>query len=652
MRSRLSTWLPSILALGALASLCIDAAAQRPERPSGGSGGSSHSRPSDSGGGGHSSAPSRPSAPEPSRPAPSRPSAPDVSRPAPSQPSRPTHTDPAPVSRPAPEPTRPSYSPPARTNPEPVRPSNDPTPSGASTRSGGADSGARDSGRARPDSGWQGSSTPSRVYDSARNSAADRGTPGTDRDTRAGTDGSRPGRGEVDLSGFGRARRSEVPALSSSSGGLRPVRDPAASPALAQPLRTRPMTRESLLERYRPIPARDSDLARARERAEGGLSRVRGGKLVADGVRTATRAPRSSRAVSTELGQQQYDHTRKRIEALAQKDPKRAREIMHGGEALAIASDISLRVGLGASLGFCGGSSGWTWWDPCNHGYSGSSWWYACGPCSWWWWNGCSYWWPNWGWGYSWGPGWSQCGLSWYSHPNWSYPGYHYWGCSPWWYTSVIYVDDYTPPAPQVVVVHEPAAQPEPQAPAPAAGEANAPAQGEPQKRDPILAKSLARTAQQYVALGDLAFSERRYGDAVSHYAKAIEYSPDDGVLYMLLADALFATGDYHYAAYALRKSLDLEPRLVDTIVDKHAVYTDPDDFEKQLGYLEGYLKDNFGDSDARLVLAANYLFGNKPHQALDLLDSAFSEEVRKTSAGTLLRERARALASENPFSK
>jgi Flp pilus assembly protein TadD len=82
------------------------------------------------------------------------------------------------------------------------------------------------------------------------------------------------------------------------------------------------------------------------------------------------------------------------------------------------------------------------------------------------------------------------------------------------------------------------------------------------------------RSAQQYVALGDLAFSERRFGDAVSHYAKAIEYAPGDAVLYMLLSDALFATGDYHYSASALRKSLELEPRLVDTIVDKHAVYT------------------------------------------------------------------------------
>jgi tetratricopeptide (TPR) repeat protein len=215
----------------------------------------------------------------------------------------------------------------------------------------------------------------------------------------------------------------------------------------------------------------------------------------------------------------------------------------------------------------------------------------------------------------------------------------------------VIYDSYY--PQDQVVVVHEyePAPEAQPAAEAPA-GEAAPGVNLPPEKRDPALAQALVRTAQQYVALGDLAFSERRFGDAVSHYAKAIEYAPGDAVLYMLLSDALFATGDYHYSASALRKALELEPRLVDTIVDKHTVYKDPADFEKQLGYLESYVKDNFLDEDARLVLAANYLFGNKPHQAYDLLQSSFSLDVRKTPAGTLLFERAQRLASENPFSK
>jgi tetratricopeptide (TPR) repeat protein len=418
------------------------------------------------------------------------------------------------------------------------------------------------------------------------------------------------------------------------------------------------MTRASLLERYRPPQASPADLARARERTDKGLSRARGAAPGFAAGASAERHGRRDPALSNELRKQQYDRATQRLGRLERKDPARAKQVMRAGESLAVASEISLRLAIGTSFAACGGGNGWTWWDPCNSGYGSpaNACWNTYGPYSWWWWNNCSYWMPSWGWGWSWGASWGNWNFGWSSHPNWCYPGYRYWGGSPWWYTSVIYVDDYDPPQQQVVVVHEYEAQPAPEA-QPAAevqrgeaalGDASLP----PEKRDPALAQALARSAQQYVALGDLAFSERRYGDAVSHYAKAIEYAPDDAVLYMLLSDALFATGDYHYAASALRKALELEPRLVDTIVDKHAVYSDPQDFEKQLGYLESYLKDNFLDEDARLVLGANYLFGNKPHQALDLLQSSFSLEVRKSRAGTLLFERAQHLAAENPFSK
>ena len=38
------------------------------------------------------------------------------------------------------------------------------------------------------------------------------------------------------------------------------------------------------------------------------------------------------------------------------------------------------------------------------------------------------------------------------------------------------------------------------------------------------------------------------------------------GVLFLVLSDALFATGDYHYAAYALRRALELDPGIVQSM--------------------------------------------------------------------------------------
>jgi hypothetical protein len=83
---------------------------------------------------------------------------------------------------------------------------------------------------------------------------------------------------------------------------------------------------------------------------------------------------------------------------------------------------------------------------------------------------------------------------------------------------------------------------------------------------------------------------------------------------------------------------------LIDSVVDKHSFYKDPAEFDQQLAWLERYVQDHFVDDDARLVLAANYLFADRPAQAADLLESAFSAPVRESSAGQILLARAQAL--------
>jgi len=153
---------------------------------------------------------------------------------------------------------------------------------------------------------------------------------------------------------------------------------------------------------------------------------------------------------------------------------------------------------------------------------------------------------------------------------------------------------------------------------------------------------SASRAATQNLTQGDEAFHAGRYGDAVHFYAKAIEFKPDEGVLYLVLSDALFATGDYHYGAYALRKALELDPTLVQNPIDKHGFYADAQEFDRQLAILEIYLKDRPTDQDARLLLAANYLFGMRPAACVDLLEAPASELLRATPCGTLLLNAAR----------
>jgi len=161
-------------------------------------------------------------------------------------------------------------------------------------------------------------------------------------------------------------------------------------------------------------------------------------------------------------------------------------------------------------------------------------------------------------------------------------------------------------------------------------------------ERSPEETMELTTAADSYLQLGDRAFRERRYGDAVHFYAKAIEFSPDEGALYLVLADALFATGDYHYAAYAIRRALEIDPTLINGDIDKHLFYGSPEDFDQQLRVLESYVRDHPTDNDSRLVLALNFLFGLRAPEAVRVLETQFSRPVSEDAAAALILQRAR----------
>lgn len=144
----------------------------------------------------------------------------------------------------------------------------------------------------------------------------------------------------------------------------------------------------------------------------------------------------------------------------------------------------------------------------------------------------------------------------------------------------------------------------------------------------------MSAAALRYLELGDEAFGDGRYADAVHFYSRSTEFEPKRGMLHLVLADALFATGDYHYCAHSIRRALELEPSLVAAPVDKHLFYAVPAKFDQQLAVLELFLADNPTNVDAKLVLGLNYLFGNRPQAAVELLSkgpnasAAFSDNA------------------------
>jgi hypothetical protein len=305
---------------------------------------------------------------------------------------------------------------------------------------------------------------------------------------------------------------------------------------------------------------------------------------------------------------------------LRQTDPVRAKEVAARSTALGRVHDAAIGTAVGSVGGVYrsayrggGGVFGSPYRGSGSSPYYGGSWcdypWgFSCDDgfsfyvgFSFGYYNSCYWsWWP--------------CYVGWYyPYYCWSYyPSYYYGNCYavPAYYTTVVYADESEP-----VYVESVAAAEEPVGESVARYE-QAPAQAP---------SALSIVAQRYLDLGDRAFREGRYTDAVQFYAKAVEFAPDEGALYLVLADALFAAGDYHYGAYAIRRALELDPALVDPQIDKHGFYPEPGVFDRQLATLEAFVAEHPADRDARLVLALNYLFGARAGDAVRTLEVASS---------------------------
>lgn len=248
-------------------------------------------------------------------------------------------------------------------------------------------------------------------------------------------------------------------------------------------------------------------------------------------------------------------------------------------------------------------------------------------------WKGCY--WPSYSFCFGWGAGWGcyswpyywSCywpwtysnwcyGWSWnwctpyYYRPSWWWPG---WAYDPidWWggYGSVQYV---TLPASTVVIQETvqdeaPATEvirtPEP-APRGEAGEA------------PPAKPTKEQLARRAVSMGDFYFQEERFAEAAESYLEALKHAPEDASLHLVAADALFATGDYHYAAFMIRRAIDLDPGVARAKADKRKFYRRPSVFDDQLETLRRYVKEKPYDAAAMLVLACNLRFSEQTAEA------------------------------------
>ncbi len=240
----------------------------------------------------------------------------------------------------------------------------------------------------------------------------------------------------------------------------------------------------------------------------------------------------------------------------------------------------------------------------------------------------CS-WWPRWYWGYRnrFCFYWNSC-YPWYGN-CWWWPSYGY---RPAAYVSQYYYGDiyYGDPAyagnyDSGVVVREGEMTPE----------------DEQVSAGPEL--SMQELAEQHVALGDFYFREERFKEAAESYLRALAYAPEDASIHFVLADALFATGDYHYAAYMIGKALSLDPELALADTDKRTFYANAELFDTQLETLKKYVEDKPYDAAAYLVLGYNLKFSKQPEEAAAAFRRVLEIEPDRDAAKLFLE------AIENP---
>jgi tetratricopeptide (TPR) repeat protein len=154
---------------------------------------------------------------------------------------------------------------------------------------------------------------------------------------------------------------------------------------------------------------------------------------------------------------------------------------------------------------------------------------------------------------------------------------------------------------------------------------------------DAEVAGMTASLAAKYVELGDYYFKAGRFTDAVGAYGKARSYAPDDASLHFVLADAVFADGDYLYAAFLIGEGLRMDPGLASASTDKRAFYGDASAFDAQMKALDRHLERRPDDALAHLLRGYNLRFSGRSVDAVVAFRRVLELDPANRSARTFL---------------
>jgi tetratricopeptide (TPR) repeat protein len=132
-----------------------------------------------------------------------------------------------------------------------------------------------------------------------------------------------------------------------------------------------------------------------------------------------------------------------------------------------------------------------------------------------------------------------------------------------------------------------------------------------------------AENARVFAEKGENDFRSGDYKAAAYSWKHAVVDDPQNGVLTMMIAQALFATGEFSDAAGATQVGMRLLPKDQWGVVVKNyrELYGKSQDYTSQLRALEKAVKDKPGDPALRFLAGFHYAYLGYPKEAVDQLD-------------------------------
>jgi Flp pilus assembly protein TadD len=150
----------------------------------------------------------------------------------------------------------------------------------------------------------------------------------------------------------------------------------------------------------------------------------------------------------------------------------------------------------------------------------------------------------------------------------------------------------------------------------------------------------LSASTSDFARQGERAFKQRDYETAVKHWRHALLDEPKNGTLVMMLAQGLFAVGQYDEAAGATQAAMGMMPAEQWGVVVQNytELYGNAQDYVDQWKALEKAVKEKPDDPAVRFLTGFHYGFMGYPADAVKQLDKLV-ELAPKDQMGKRLRD-------------